>query len=272
MDDSTVSSRPVERAAAGPRSAAPARATVRLLGVTIDAVDTGGLLARVLELLDSGARSTVTYANADCLLKATRDREYRRALNSADLVYADGVGVVLGAKLWGCRIPGRSTGADFMPGFCREFARRGSRLFLLGARPGVAAEAAAALARQAPGLVVAGTRHGYFGAEESERIVDEINAARPDVLLVGLGAPAQELWIARNAGRLDARVVWGVGGLFDFLSGRTRRGPKWLWDHGFEWLCRLIVEPRRLWRRYVLGQARFLLVVLRRRLFGGDDL
>ncbi len=182
------------------------------------------------------------------------------------------VGVVLGARLWGRRLPGRSTGADFMPRFCAELARRGRRVFLLGAREGVAAEAAAALAAAAPGLAVAGTRHGYFAADESEGIVEQINAARPDVLLVGLGAPAQERWIASNLDRLQVPLVWGVGGLFDFVSGRTPRGPKWLWDHGFEWLCRLMVEPGRLWRRYLPGQARFLLTILKHRLFGGGRL
>ncbi len=152
-----------------------------------------------------------------------------------------------------------------MPAFCREFAKRGYRVYLLGAKPGVAEEAAAALERQAPGLVVAGTAHGYFPAAETPSVLEAINNAKPDVVLVGMGVPVQELWIARNADRLEARMLWGVGGLFDFLSGRTRRGPKWLWNNGFEWLCRLIVEPGRLWRRYVFGLAAFMLMVLRLR-------
>lgn len=197
------------------------------------------------------------YVDADCLLKAADNEAYRRVLNAADLAYPDGVGVVVAARIWGHRMRGRSTAADFMPRFCGQFARRGLRLYLLGAAEGVAAEAAAVLVRDAPGLVVAGTRHGYFGPDETDRIVDGINKARPDVLLVGLGAPAQEFWIAHNAHRLDARLNWGVGGLFDFVSGRTRRGPKWFWDNGFEWLSRLNVEPGRLWKCYILGYARF---------------
>jgi N-acetylglucosaminyldiphosphoundecaprenol N-acetyl-beta-D-mannosaminyltransferase len=257
------------RAEAGAAAAADGRVAVRFLGIPVDAVDTGGLLARVLGLLESGRRTRVMYVNADCMLKARRDEAYRGALAAADLVYADGIGVVMGARAFGLRLPGRSTAADFMPAFCREFAGRGIRVYLLGARPGVAAEAAAALERQAPGLVVAGTAHGYFGPGETDAVIEAVNRARPDVVLVGMGAPAQEMWITRNADRLDARMVWGVGGLFDFVSGRTPRGPRWLWDNGFEWLCRLIVEPGRLWKRYVLGHAAFVLMILWERLKAG---
>jgi len=248
------------------------RKSVHFLGVQIDTLDTQNFLGRILELLESGRKAKVMYVNADCMLQSLENKTYRRILNKADLVYADGVGVVWGARLYGYRIPGRSTAADFMPHLCRAFAKRGYRIYLLGAREGVAEEAAASLLKQAPGLDVAGVRHGYFGMAESHRIVETINAARPDVLLVGLGAPAQEIWIEENENNLDVPLIWGVGGLFDFLSGRTRRGPRWLLDNGFEWICRLIVEPRRLWRRYLLGNGRFLLQVLRFRFFQKSNL
>ncbi len=244
--------------------------TVDFLGVRVDVLDTAALRDRVLALATGDRPRKVMYVNADCMLIARENFAYRDALNRADLVYADGIGVVWGARLWGHDLPGRSTGADFMPGFCRAFADRGLRLFLLGARQGVAEEAARRLRGQAPGLQVVGTHHGYFRPEESREIIREINRCRPHILLVGMGAPGQELWIDRHGDRLEVPVLWGVGGLFDFLSGRTRRGPQWLLDHGFEWLCRLLVEPRRLWRRYLIGNVKFVVYVLWQRYAARD--
>ncbi len=238
------------------------RTTVPLLGVDIDALDTAGLCRKIVDFASLGSTRSVMYVNADCMLIALRNEEYRQALNNADLVYADGVGVVYGAKLWGHTLPGRSTAADFMPDFCQSFADSGLRVFFLGAKPGVARAAADGLMADIPGLMIVGTHHGYFTAGETEQVIAEINGARPDVVVIGFGAPAQELWIRDHGGQLNASVLWGVGGLFDFLSGQTPRGPQWLLDHGFEWLCRLTAEPKRLWRRYLLGNTKFVLTLL----------
>ena len=245
------------------------RATVELLGVEIDVLDTGGLLERAAWFATGSDTRLAMYVNADCMLLARDDKSYRQALCSADLVYADGVGVVYGARLFGHHLPGRSTGADFMPDFCRICARRGLRLYFLGAEPGVAQLAAEKLGRDIPGLRIVGSHHGYFTRTEEPEIVRMINAADPDILIVGMGAPRQELWMCRWKAQLACSLVWGVGGLFDFLSGRTRRGPQWLLDHGFEWLCRLFVEPGRLWRRYLLGNTRFVFLLFRERFRSG---
>lgn len=244
------------------------RMTVNLLGVNIDAIDTKGLCRKIVDFTDQGSTRTVMYVNTDCMLISRENAEYRQALNEASLVYADGVGVVYGVKLWGDTLPGRSTGADFMPDFCRIFAKNGIRLYFLGAADGVAEEAADSLRRDIPDLYIVGSHHGYFPSEQNDAIIAEINAAKPDIVVVGFGAPSQELWMKDNADKLDAAVLWGVGGLFDFLSGRTKRGPQWLLDHGFEWLCRLCVEPRRLWRRYLVGNTKFVLYLLRQRFLG----
>lgn len=238
------------------------RSTVCLLGVEIDTVDTGELCEKIVDFAGGGPTRSVMYVNADCMLITQKNKEYRLVLNTADLVYADGVGVVYGAKLWGHTLPGRSTAADFMPDFCRTFADKGLRLFFLGAKPGVARAAADRLMEKIPHLMVVGTHHGYFKQEETQQVIAEVNGADPDIVVIGFGAPAQELWIRDHAGQLNASVLWGVGGLFDFLSGRTPRGPQWLLDNGFEWLCRLIAEPKRLWRRYLLGNTKFVLSLL----------
>jgi N-acetylglucosaminyldiphosphoundecaprenol N-acetyl-beta-D-mannosaminyltransferase len=156
---------------------------------------------------------------------------------------------------------------DFIFPLCEEFSNRGIRVYLLGAKEGVAHEASERLRQKFPDLQIVGTQHGYFRPEENGRIIDAINIKRPHILIVGMGVPLQEKWIVENAAALKVPVLWGVGGLFDFLSGRTWRGPPFLRDNGFEWLCRLIAEPTRLWRRYLIGNTKFLTLLLWHRLF-----
>jgi N-acetylglucosaminyldiphosphoundecaprenol N-acetyl-beta-D-mannosaminyltransferase len=243
------------------------RKVINFLGVKIDPVDTPELLDRVVAFACEKQTHKVMYANADCILIAQNDPEYRKILNNAHLVYADGIGIILGAKIFGHHIQNRSTGADFMPRFCQKFADKGLKIFLLGARPGVAELAAQKLMLGCPQLQIAGTHHGYFRPFAEGRIVNSINRAKPHILLIGLGAPYQEKWIEKNYSFIEVPVIWGVGGLFDFLSGKTKRGPQLLLDNGFEWLCRLCVEPRRLWKRYLIGNSMFAWKVLKWKYF-----
>ncbi len=243
------------------------RHTINLLGVNIDVLDTDGLCNKIIELASLDSSHAITYVNADCMLLARDDEKYRWVLNNCDLVYADGVGVVYGARLWGWHLPGRSTAADFMPDFCRKFSQKCLRLYFLGASDGVVEEAAARLRRKIPDLKIVGTHHGYFTSEQEQEIIAEINNSTPDIVVVGLGAPRQELWISENVDKINTAVIWGVGGLFDFLSGRTKRGPQWMLDNGFEWLCRLITEPRRLWRRYLIGNTKYVMYLIWCRFF-----
>ena len=238
------------------------RQTINLMGVHIDVIDTQGLCKKVIEFAKNGRSHKVMYINAECMLKALKDDEYREILNDAQLVYADGMSIVWGAKLFGHHLPGRSTGADFLPWFCKIFTEKGIRIFLLGARPGVAALAGEKLKQDNPNLKIVGTHHGYFQEKEKETVIKSINRTNPHILLIGFGAPYQEKWMENNFKLLDVPVVWGVGGSFDFISGRTKRGPQWLLDNGFEWLCRLCVEPKRLWRRYLIGNFLFVWHVL----------
>lgn len=246
------------------------RHTIEFMGVKVDVVDTNGLCRRIIEFARDGKPHKVMYVNANCMLIVQKDGRYRKILNSADLVYADGMSIVWGARILGNYLPGRSTSADFIPGFCQIFAEEGFKLYFLGARPGVAEVAGQKLRQANPKLQIAGTRHGYFQHEESEKIIDQINRATPHILLIGLGAPYQEKWIDRNFNRINVPVIWGVGGLFDYLSGRLKRGPQFLLDSGFEWFCRLCVEPRRLWKRYLIGNLLFMWYVLRWKFSGKD--
>lgn len=227
--------------------------SVRLGGVRVDAVDRVELLDRVAGFVEADARATVTYANVHVLDVAAHDEELRRFLDAADLCYCDGVGVVYGARLTGQSLPGRMTGADWIWDFAAR-AEGSWRVFWLGGEPGVTEAAAAKLRERHPGLQIA-TDHGFH--TDIAPLLARINAWQPHVLLVGMGTPTQERWIARWRGALDVPVVWALGATHDFVSGRVSRGPAWLHQNQ-EWLARLLVDPRRLWRRYLLGNARFL--------------
>ena len=241
---------------------------VGVLGVGVDRITVEGLHAEVARLVCRRG-GVVLNANAHCLNLCHEDEGLRRFFAAADVVFCDGAGVRLAARMLGGRLPERITYADWLPLLAALAEERGFSLFFLGARPGVAGEAARRLEASHPGLKIAGVRHGYFdhgaGSPENGAVVGEINAARPDVLLVGLGMPLQERWLMENRHALDVGVALTGGAIFDYASGRLRRGPRLLTDNGLEWLARLIVEPRRLWRRYLLGNPLFLVRVLAQR-------
>jgi N-acetylglucosaminyldiphosphoundecaprenol N-acetyl-beta-D-mannosaminyltransferase len=243
---------------------------VNVLGVGVDAVTVAELHARILGFVREGGHALVLHANVHGLNLCYRDRGLRSFFNAASLVFCDGSGVMLAAYILGERIPERITYADWMWQLAAFAEREGLSLFLLGARPGVAERAAVCLRERHPDLKIAGVHHGYFdrtlGAFENEAMIAEINAVRPDLLLVGLGMPLQERWLMQNWDRLDARVALTGGAVFDYVSGELKRGPRVLTDNGFEWLARLLIEPSRLWRRYVVGNPIFLVRVLVQRL------
>lgn len=236
-----------------------------VLGVAVDALDMDGAVARVVMLLDAHraeprrATALVATVNPEFLMLARRDPQFRRVLCSAALRLADGWGVV-----WALRRRGQPAaqvaGADLVPRLAAAAADRGYRLYLLGARPGVAEAAAARLQAAHPDLQVVGAEPGSPRPEDDQAQADRVRASRADLVLVAYGAPRQELWIARNSERMGAGVAIGVGGTFDYLAGRVRRAPSaWRRLHG-EWAWRLLREPWRARRMAVL--PRFALLVL----------
>ena len=241
---------------------------VGVLGVGVDRITVEGLHTEVARLVRRRG-GIVLNVNAHCLNLCHEDEGLRGFFAAADIVFCDGAGVRVAARIFGERLPERITYADWLPRLAALAEERGFSLFFLGALPGVAGEATKRLRRSHPNLKVVGVRHGYFdhraGSPENGAVVKEINAARPDVLLVGLGMPLQERWLMENRHRLDVGAALTGGAVFDYASGRLRRGPRLLTDNGFEWLARLLVEPRRLWRRYLLGNPLFLARVLAQR-------
>ncbi len=243
-----------------------------LLGVRIHILTAAELIAQIVGSSAAGDRGIVAYVNAHGLNLAYEQPGLRDFFNEkATWVFCDGFGVRWGAKLAGLPAPHRYTPPDWIGQLCAACIAHGLSLYLLGGRPGVAERAASALERQHVGLTIAGTHHGHFdkrpSSPENRRVLAAIEATRPDILLVGFGMPAQEYWLRDNWDCLPCvRVALTVGALFDYVSGDARRAPRWMTDHGLEWLGRLLSEPGRLWRRYLIGNPRFLARVLRQRL------
>ena len=249
------------------------REKIDVLGVGVDPLTVEELHEEISRFVENGEHALVLHANVHGLNLAYRNGRLRGLFNRAPIVFCDGSGVMLGARILGRRIPERITYADWTWKLAAFAEERGFSLFFLGARPGVAEKAARRLEYRFPKLRIAGAEHGYFertlGSPENEAIIKKINAARPDVLLVGFGMPVQEFWLAENWEKVDANVALTGGAVFDYVSGELGRGPRFLTDRGLESVARLMVEPRRLWRRYVIGNPLFLLRVLKQRLGRG---
>jgi len=241
--------------------------SVEILGVRVDDATYDDLLAAVDRFVASGQPHHVVTLNSEMLVTAHDDPAFAAVLARSALNVADGVGLTLAARLLGRPLRQRVTGSDGIYVLARHSARRGYRVYFLGAGPGVAEATAQCLAAAYPGLRVAGTYGGSPGDGESAAVVDRVRAAHPDLLLVAYGVPAEEKWIARNRQDLGVPVMMGVGGSFDFVAGVTRRAPPWLRRLGLEWLHRLLREPWR-WRRQ-LALPRFLGLVIAQRLRHG---
>lgn len=230
---------------------------ITLFGVKIDNLSLSLLLEKITESVKSANKTILSYTNIHGLNLAFEQPEFRELLNRADLVFCDGFGVILGARLTRQKLDYRFTPPDWIGHLCELCVREGFSLFLLGARPGVAEKAAARLSAAYSGLQIVGTQHGYFdktqGSAENEVVAEMINHTKPNILIVGFGMPKQEQWIRDNFDRLEVNVFLPVGAALDYAAGEVQRAPRWMTDHGLEWLGRLVIEPRRLWRRYLIG-------------------
>ncbi len=237
-----------------------ARMSIRapLLGLSVDVVTTAEAVEMIRGIWRRSAKCRVFFVDAFGFNAAAASPEYCDALNEAEFLLPGGAGVLLAAKLLHLPIQNNLNGADLTPRLCKAAARDGRSVFLLGARPGVAEKAAAALRKRFPRLRIAGVRDGSFQSEESAAVIAEINAAQPDILLVALGVPTQELWITEHFVELDVPVCLAVGALLDFLADAVPQSPVLLRKLRIEWLYMLYREPRRVWKHHLLGNATFL--------------
>jgi len=239
----------------------PTSPALRILGIPIHDVTLDEAVEQAAAWVKEGRAHQMATVNPEFVMAARRDPAFRAVLEGADLCLPDGVGITLAARYLGRPLRERVAGVDLVEALAARAARDGWRVFFLGAAPGVADRAASLLAARYPGLTVAGTHAGSPRREEEDDIVRRVREARADVLLVAYGAPAQDLWLARNLARTGAKVGVGVGGAFDYIAGVVPRAPRWMRRVGLEWLYRLIRQPWR-WRRQRVLPLYALLVML----------
>jgi N-acetylglucosaminyldiphosphoundecaprenol N-acetyl-beta-D-mannosaminyltransferase len=232
----------------------PHRKRVDLAGVLVDQVDLEGAVERIRHFADSGTAHHIVTVNLDFLRIAQDNDKFRATINDADLAVADGMPLVWASRLMEERIPERVTGVELVERCCRLAAERGQVVFLLGAAPGVAAAAAGKLRERIPTLqtYAYSPPFGALSEEDDACIVELIREVKPTYLFVALGAPRQDLWIRDHQQELQIPVAMGVGCVFDLFAGVTRRAPSWMRRGGLEWSYRLVREPGRLWRRYIV--------------------
>lgn len=224
-----------------------------ILNIKFDIVNQDEALKKLITFLDEAPPPKEAYTpNPEIVMSAQKDKELFRILNNADLVLADGIGIIMASKLKGLQLKHRVTGVDTMDKLLQYCGENEKSFFILGGKPGIAEMACRNIKVKYKGIRAVGCHHGYFDEKDEKGIIDKINSSKPDVLFVCLGAPKQEKWINRNKDRLNCRLAMGVGGSVDIYAGVTKRAPEIFQKLSLEWFYRLIKEPRRLKRMLVL--------------------
>lgn len=237
--------------------------SVRVGRVPIHAIERSAIRARVDAFVRERTPHYYVAINAAKVVECQHDEALRDAIEEAHLSTADGQSIVWAARLLGRPLPERVTGVDLMHDLLAHAAQRGYSVYLLGATPEIVSACVARATALYPSLRIAGARDGYFRRDEEDAIVAAIRAIAPDLLLLGFGTPAKEYFMHRHYRALGVPFVMGVGGSFDVFAGRIARAPRWMQRAGLEWAFRLAQEPRRLWRRYLVGNTRFIAIVVR---------
>lgn len=236
---------------------------VTVADVPVHAVDMRGALAQIDDFIQTRSPHYNIAINAAKVVSYRDDAALRDAVDHAHLLTMDGQSVVWAARALGQAAPARVAGVDLMQALLAHAARRGYAVYLLGAKQDVVEDCVAIAQQRYPGLAIAGHRNGYFTAAEEPAIVAAIRDARPDILFLGFGSPKKEQFMRAYYRALEVPFVMGVGGSFDVLAGRVSRAPAWMQRSGLEWGHRLLQEPRRMWKRYLVSNTRFLSLVAR---------
>jgi exopolysaccharide biosynthesis WecB/TagA/CpsF family protein len=237
--------------------------TIEILGVPFARLGRADAVDAIESLYEREAPAFIAFANSHSLNLAAANPSYKEVLRRADLVLNDGKGVMIAAHIKGARFPADLNGNAMSPLILERAAARGWPVYFLGGRRGVAERAAKRLTNRLPALVVAGVSDGYFDPSDEGRVIGDIKRSEAGVLMVAFGNPVQEYWLDRKLASTGARIGLGVGAFFDFQAGEVPRAPDSLNRVGLEWAYRLAKEPRRLWRRYLLGHPLFLARVVR---------
>lgn len=233
---------------------------VNILGVNVDKVTIPEAADKIYDMLSESRPHWIFTPNSEIIMQAYKNKTFCDILNKADMLTADGIGVVYASKILDNPISERAAGYDIACQVIEKIAHSGHRLYLFGGKEGVAETAKRKLEEKYPFIQIVGTHNGYFKPEQESEIVAEINSANPDIVFVCLGAPAQENWIARNSEKMNAKVFMGIGGSLDVIAGVAERAPEFWCNHGLEWFYRLMKQPSRFMRMMAL--PKFAITVL----------
>jgi N-acetylglucosaminyldiphosphoundecaprenol N-acetyl-beta-D-mannosaminyltransferase len=221
------------------------------------------VLMRLKTILEGSRTETLFFINAHCFNIAWRDESYRKALYNSNLVLNDGIGIELGALISGIKLKDNLNGTDLIPEILQLARNQNKKVYFLGAKPGIAYQAAQNASKKVRGIQIAGIQDGYFNAEREKEIIKEINELKIDLLIVGMGVPVQELWIQKNLENLGScKLIVAGGAILDFMAGNVKRAPDWMKKAKIEWVFRLYLEPGRLWKRYLVGNFLFFWYIL----------
>jgi N-acetylglucosaminyldiphosphoundecaprenol N-acetyl-beta-D-mannosaminyltransferase len=238
----------------------------KFFNISIDITDQQEFLDKCRNILSQNNTYTLFFLNAHCFNIAQQDAGYYEALQKADYLLNDGIGLKLASYFRGIRFRENLNGTDMIPKIISLAASEGKKVFFFGAQNGIAEKAASTALQQNPDLLVSGTHTGFFTPEEENRLIEHINDTETDVLIIGMGVPKQELWAIRNRQHLQrVKLIIAGGAILDFLSGNVSRAPVWMRNAGMEWVFRLLLEPGRMWRRYLVGNFVFFWHVFRLR-------
>lgn len=237
---------------------------VKIFDILFDNLKMNEVLDFVNNSIKRNLRKTIFFINADCLNKTFDDSEYKQILKKSDLLLPDGSGLNMACNILNNPLCENINGTDMLPHICELAQDKGYKIYLLGAKNGIAYKMKAELIKKYPNIKIVGVENGYFRNERAEiEVIKEINRLKTNILLVAMGAPIQEKFIKKYKNRINTNIIFAVGGLFDFYSNRIKRAPLFLREIGFEWIYRMIQEPKRMWKRYVIGNPLFLFRVYR---------
>ena len=236
---------------------------VTVLGCPISNMSLDDFVSKAEEFISSKSPHYIAMMNVAKLIKMRSDNQLAQSILAADLIGADGVPLVWVSRLFGTPLPGRVNGTDLMYRLLERGSEKRYRIFFFGAKEGVLQRVLQVIRQEYPGVQIAGSQHGYFTPAEEVAIVNNIRLAKPDILLIAFGTPKKELWVKRHLAAMGVPVIHGVGGSFDVLAGAVRRSPLWMQKSGLEWFFRLLQEPGRMWRRYLVTNVFFVLLIFR---------
>lgn len=236
---------------------------ISIAGCPLDVITVAQTLALVERIVAERTPWRHGFVNAAKVVSVQSDPQLLETIATCDLINADGAAVVWASRILGTPLPERVNGTNLMMDLVRLAHEKGFRLYLLGAHPEVVERVVTMFRADYPGLEIAGWHHGYFGLDDEKEIAGQIRVAKPDILFAGMGTPQKEYWLRRNVPVIEVPFSMGVGGSFDVVAGLVKRAPNWAQNAGLEWLWRLVQEPKRLWRRYLLGNPYFVWLVAR---------